>query len=117
MKPQHVPKGAAIVPSALVALVHFRLSVLLGPSANVVFQHWFDSGASAFGTDSVIASVERSLSTPIPALFFADHPIYGMAGGWWVATIINSLVWGLAIYASYMLAAWLLNKLRPAPVF
>ena len=116
MKPQHVPKVAAIVPSVLVALVHFRLSLLVGPSANVVFQHWFDSGAPASGTDSVIASVERSLSIPIPALFFAAHPVYGMARGWWVATIINSVLWGLAIYASYALAAWLLNKLRAAPV-
>jgi hypothetical protein len=116
MKPRHVPKVAAIFPSVLVALVHFRLSVLVGPSANVVFQRWFDTGESASGTDSVIASVEKFLSMPIPALFFAAHPVYGMARGWWVATIINSVLWGLAIYASYVLAAWLLNKLRSAPI-
>lgn len=116
MKPQHIPKVAAIFPSALVAIVHLKLSVIVGPSANVVFQRWFDSGESASGTDALIASVDRLLSIPIPALFFAAHPIYGMARGWWVATIINSVVWGLAIYASYVLAAWLLNKLQPATI-
>ena len=116
MKPQHVPKVAAKFPSVLVALVHFRLSVLVGPSANVIFQRWFDSGEAASGTDAVIASVEKILSIPIPALLFAAHPVYGMARGWWVATIINSLLWGLAIYASYMLSAWLLNRLRPASI-
>ena len=38
MKPQYVPKVAAIFPSILVALVHFILSVRVGPYANVVFQ-------------------------------------------------------------------------------
>ena len=116
MKPQHIPKVAAIFPSVLVALVHFRLSVLLGPSANVVFQRWFDSGEAASGTDAVIASLEKILSIPIPALFFAAHPVYGMARGWWVATVVNSVLWGAAIYASYMLGDWLLNKLRAAPI-
>ena len=116
MKPQHIPKVAAIFPSVLVALVHFRLSVLVGPSANVVFQRWFDSGEAASGNDAVIASLEKILSIPIPALFFAAHPVYGMARGWWVATIINSVVWGLTIYASYVLAGWLLNKRAPAAI-
>ena len=116
MKPQHVPKVAAIFQSVLVAIVHFKLSVLVGPSANVVFQRWFDSGESASGNDAVIASVERLLSIPIPALFFAAHPVYGMARGWWVATMINSVLWGLAIYASYVLAAWLLNRFQAAPI-
>jgi hypothetical protein len=116
MKPQHVPRVAAIFLSVLVALVHFRLSVRVGPSANVVFQRWFDTGESPSGTDAVIASVERFLSIPIPALFFAAHPVYGLARGWWVATIINSVVWGLAIYASYVLATWLLNRLRSVAV-
>ena len=116
MKPQHIPKVAAVFPSVLVSLVHFRLSVLVGPSANEGFQRWFDSGEPASGTDAVIASVERILSIPIPALFFAAHPVYGMARGWWVATIMNSVLWGFAIYASYVLAVWLLNKLRPAPI-
>jgi len=114
MKPQHVPRVAAIFPSVLVALVHFRLSVRVGPYANVVFQHWFDSGAPASGPDAVIASVDSFLSKPIPALYFAEHPVYGMARGWWVATIINSVVWALTIYASYLLAAWLLGKLLSA---
>ena len=116
MKSQHIPKVAAIFPSVLVALVHFRLSVLVGPSANVVFQRWFDSGEPASGTDAVIASVEKILSIPIPALFFAAHPAYGMARGWWVATIINSMLWGVAIYVSYVLAGWLLTKLRLGPI-
>jgi hypothetical protein len=115
MKPQHAPKVAAIFPSVLVSLVHFRLSLLVGPSANVIFQRWFDSGESPSGTDAVIASIERFLSIPIPALFFAAHPVYGMARGWWVATIINSAIWGLAIYASFVLAVWFLNRLRPVP--
>src|ERR1700730_3388298 len=113
MKPQHVPKVAAIFPSVLVALVHFRLSVRVGPYANVVFQHWFDTGEPTSGADALIASVNGLLSIPITALLFAANPVYGMARGWWVATTINSVVWGLAIYASYMLATWLLNKLRP----
>jgi hypothetical protein len=85
----------------------------LGPYANLVFQRQFDTGEPASGADALIASVNSFLSLPIPALMFAAHPAFGMAWGWWVATIINSVVWGLAIYASYVLAAWLLNKFRP----
>jgi hypothetical protein len=115
MKPQHVQKVAAIFPSVLVAAVHFILSVRIGPYANVVFQHWFDTGERASEGDALVASVNSFLSKPIPALLFAAHPIYGMARGWWAATIANSLLWGLAIYVSYTLAAWTINRLaQPA---
>lgn len=109
MKLQHLPKFAAIFPSILIALIHFRLSVLVGPYANVVFQHRFDTGEPASGADAVIQSVNRLLSTPIPALLFAKHPVYGLAWGWWAATILNSMTWGLAVYACYQLSTWLLK--------
>ena len=110
MKPQSLPKLAAILPSVLIALVHFRLSLLVGPQANAVFQHWFDTGAPASGSDAVIQSVNNVLSFPIPAIWFAKHPVYGMARGWWVATILNSILWGLALYACYALPMWLFRK-------
>ena len=96
MKSQHVLKLAAIIPSILVALVHFTLSVRVGPYANVVFQHWFDTGQSPSGADAVLASVDGFLSIPIPAVFFASHPVHGLARGWWVATIVNSIHLGFS---------------------
>ena len=116
MKPQHVPKVAAIFSSILVALVHFILSVRVGPYANVVFQRWFDTGERASGADALVASVNSFLSKPIPALLFAAHPVYGMARGWWIATIANSLLWGLSVYVSYVVADWALKRLTEPAV-
>ena len=116
MKPQYVSKVAAIFPSLLVALVHFILSMRVGPYANVVFQRWFDTGERAAGADAIVASVDSFLSKPIPALLFAAHPVYGMARGWWIATIANSLLWGLSIYVSYVVAIWVLKRLTQPTV-
>ena len=58
-------KIAGILPSLLVSLVHFRLSVLVAPHANVVFQRWFDTGERPSGVDAVIADVNGFLSKPI----------------------------------------------------
>ncbi len=117
MKPQHAKRIAGILPSLLVSLVHFRLSLLVAPHANVVFQRWFDTGEVATGADAVVASVDRFLSLPIPAIFFAAHPVYRLARGWWIATAVNSVIWGLAVYACYVLSIWVLNKyVRRLPI-
>ena len=110
MKPQTLTKLTALLPSIFIALIHFRLSVLVGPQANAVFQRWFDTGEPASGADAAIQSVDRLLSLPIPALWFAKHPVYGLPPEWWVATILNSALWGLAIYACYVLPVWLLKR-------
>jgi hypothetical protein len=111
MTPQRANKIAAIVPSVLVAVVHFTLSVRIAPYANVVFQHWFDTGERPSGVDAAIADVNALLSKPIPALLFATHPIYGLARGWWIATIANSVIWGLTLYATYLVVSWVLNRI------
>src|SRR5258707_315959 len=103
-------KLIAFLPSVLGSLIHFQLSVLVGPRANAIFQHWFDTGEPASGADTVIQSVNNILSFPIPALFFAKHPAYGLAPGWWVATILNSVLWGLVIYACYAIPMRLLGN-------
>jgi len=110
MKLQRATRIAGILPSLLVSLIHFRLSLLVAPHANVVFQRWFDTGEQPTGADALVASVNRFLSLPIPAIFFAAHPVYGLARGWWIATAVNSIFWGLAVYASYALSIWVLNK-------
>lgn len=115
MKPQRAQRIAGILPSLLVSVVHFRLSVLVAPYANVVFQRWFDTGEQATGADAVVASIDRFLSIPIPAILFAAHPSYGLARGWWIATIANSVIWGLTSYATYLIALWILNRF-PRPV-
>jgi hypothetical protein len=65
MKPQPSTRVAGILPSLLVAVVHFRLNLLVAPYANVVFQRWFDTGEQAIGADALVASVNR---------FFCDLP-------------------------------------------
>jgi len=110
MKPQRATRIAGVLPSLLVSLIHFRLSVLVAPHANVVFQRWFDTGERPSGVDAVIADLNAFLSKPIPALAFAAHPVYGLARGWWVATIANSVIWGLTLYATYLIAFWVLNR-------
>jgi hypothetical protein len=110
MNTQRAKRIVGILPALLVSLVHFRLSLLIAPHANVVFQRWFDSGEQATGADAAIAAVDRFLSLPIPAIFFAAHPVYGLAPGWWIATVVNSFMWGLAMYACYAISSWLLDK-------
>jgi hypothetical protein len=102
----------AIIPSIIVSIVHFKLSVLVEPQANIVFQHWFDTGERASGADAVIESVNVFLSKPIPAIFLARHPVYGPPLSWWVATAVNSVLWGAAIYACYRLSSWLFKRLN-----
>jgi hypothetical protein len=115
MTPQRANKIAAIFPSLLVASVHFTLSVRLAPHANVIFQRWFDTGAVPTGTDAVIANVNGFLSRPIPALLFAGHPVYGLMREWWLATIANSVIWGLTLFATYLIASWVLNRISRRP--
>jgi hypothetical protein len=110
MKSQHIPKLAAIFPAVLVSLTHLMLSVRIGRYANVVFQHRFDSGQSPSGADAVVESIDKFLSVPIPAILLAAQPVYGLTSGWWVVTVANSVVWGVTIYASYILALSVLSK-------
>ena len=102
----------AIIPSIIVAVVHFKLSVLVEPQANIVFQRWFDTGEQASGADAVIASIDAFLSKPIPTILLARHPVYGPPSEWWIATAVNSILWGAAIYACYRLSSWLFKRLN-----
>ncbi len=104
--------ASAILPSIVVAVTHFKLSVLVGSHANVVFQHWFDTGEQASGADAIIASIDKFLAKPIPTVFLAGHPVYGLPSGWWIATAVNSILWGAAIYLCYVLSAWLFKRLN-----
>lgn len=100
------------IPSIVVAIIHFKLSVLIGPHANIVFQHWFDTGERPSGADAVIVSVDSFLAKPIPTVFLAKHPVYGLPFEWWLATAVNSLLWGAAVYALYRLSSWLFRRLN-----
>ncbi len=102
----------AIFPSVVVAVAHLKLAVLVGSHANVVFQRWFDTGERASGADAVIASIDSFLAKPIPTVLLAQHPVYGLPFEWWVATAVNSFLWGAAIYACYRLSAWLFKRLN-----
>ena len=100
----------AILSSSVIAVIHFKLSVLVGVHANVVFQRWFDSGERASGADAVIASVDAFLAMPIPTVLLARHPAYGLPLEWWVATAVNSILWGAFIYTCYRLSSWLFRR-------
>src|SRR5437763_16893335 len=88
---------SAILPSIIVALIHFMLCVMVEPYANVVFQRWFDTGERATGADAVIASINDFLTKPIPTILLAKHPVYPLPFEWWFATAVNSILWGSAI--------------------
>ena len=88
----------AFIPSAIVALIHFKLSVLVGTQSNNIFQRWFDTGESATGSDAIVSSVDAFLSKPIPTVFLANHPSQSLPFEWWLATAVNSFCWGLFIY-------------------
>lgn len=103
---------AAIVPSIIVAVVHFKLCVMIEPHANIVFQRWFDSGEKATGADAVIASINNFLTTPIPTILLAKNPVYPIPFEWWLATAVNSIIWGAFIYACYRLSSWLFKRLK-----
>lgn len=105
---------AAILPSAIIAAIHFRLSIFVGPRANEVFQRWFDTGQHASGADAIIQSVNSFLSKPIPTVYFAGHPAYQPSLLYWLTTILNSLLWGVALYTSYRLAFWSFKRLGTA---
>ena len=97
----------AVVPSVFISVVHFGFAVLVGRQANLVFQHAFDTGEAATGADAVLASVDFWLSLPIPAVVLAGHPTYGLSPIWWIATALNSVIWGLAIYGCYRFSRYL----------
>src|ERR1043165_755013 len=100
----------AFVPSIIVAAIHFKLSVMVEPYANVVFQRMFDSGAGPTGADAVIYSINNFLTTPIPTIFLAKHPVYPLPLEWWLATAVNSILWGAFVYACYRLASRLFKS-------
>lgn len=104
--------ASAVIPSIVVAIIHFKLCVLVGAHANEVFQRWFDSGEQAFGADAVIASVDRFLAKPIPTVLLAKHPVYGLPFEWWAATAVNSILWGATIYFCYLFSSWLFKRLN-----
>jgi hypothetical protein len=102
----------AIVPSIIVAAIHFKLCVMVAPRANEVFQRWFDTGEQATGADAVIESINRFLTMPIPTILLARHPAYPLPFEWWLATAVNSIIWGAFIYACYKLSPWLFRRLN-----
>lgn len=101
----------AFIPSIVVAVIHFKLSIMIAPRANEVFQRWFDSGEQATGADVVIAALDNFLSNPIPTALLGSHPDYPVPFGWWLATAVNSIIWGALIYACYRLSSWLFKRL------
>ena len=104
----------ALLPSIVVAIIHFKLSVLVGPQANEGFQRWFNTGEGASGADAVVASVNVFLAKPIPTELLAGHPTHQLPTGWWLGTAVNSMLWGAAIYACYTLSLWLFKRLNRA---
>ncbi|MFL6227432.1 MAG: hypothetical protein ACJ741_01480 [Pyrinomonadaceae bacterium] len=102
----------ALLPSLVVAAIHFKLCVMVEPYANVVFQHWFDTGERAAGADAVIASINNFLTKPIPTILLANHPVSPLPLAWWLATAANSILWGAFIYACYILPSWLFKRLN-----
>jgi|ERR1043166_705163 hypothetical protein len=111
MKVQKVIKIAAMIPSLLIAAVHFVLCVRIGPQANIVFQKLDDSGPPLLeGGDATIAAIYRILAQPVPSSMFFEHPVHGLPIIWWAATLVNSVVWGLSIYFIYIAATWIVGR-------
>jgi hypothetical protein len=110
MTPHRRFKLAAILPSLVVVGVHFRLSLLLAPWANQVFQHRFDTGEGSTGADATVYSVYNFLSIPIPAILFAQHPARPVPLTWWLITILNSLCWGAVTYGCFILGLWIVTR-------
>ena len=109
MKSLGITKIAPLVPSILVALIHFTLSIRVGQQANVIFQQQFDKGMEPTGSDAVVAGINRLLSVPIPTLLFAKTPAYGLPLLWWIVTVANSILWGLFIYLAYLFGIWVIT--------
>ncbi len=91
-------KKPETVLALMLSLIHFGLCILIGHYANLIFQEWFDNGTAITGTNALIRRLNTLLSLPIPTIFLAGHPSYGMLWPWWLATIINSTTWGLTTY-------------------
>lgn len=94
-------KKAAMAIALLVSLTHFLLCRWIAPYANQTFQQWFDLGTVATGNDALVLRLNALLSLPIPTIFFAGHPSYGMLWPWWVMTILNSVIWGIIGYSLF----------------
>ncbi|HJX28718.1 MAG TPA: hypothetical protein VJ885_12475 [Thermoanaerobaculia bacterium] len=90
--------------AALVAMVHISLSVLDLPRANERFQEKFDTGVVTPAPQGTLARLEGILAFPIPAVLLAGHPSRPPGFEWWAATVINGVLWGLAVYACFALA-------------
>jgi hypothetical protein len=97
----------AVLPSVIVSMVHFGFAVLVGRQANLVIQHRFDTGEAVTGADAVVASVNFWLSIPIPAVVLAGHPAHDLSATWWIATALNSVIWGLVVYGCYRFSRYL----------
>src|SRR5690242_2669620 len=94
----------AVLPSIFVAAIHLRLTTFMGPKVNIVFQRWWDTGEPIAGSDLTLTRVYNFLSVPIPTLLLAGHPAAKVHVLYWIATIANSAIWGLALYCCYRLA-------------
>ena len=102
----------AILPSIVVAAVHFKLSVMVEPRANEIFQRMFDMGEQPTGADAGLYSINNFLTTPIPTILLAGHPSRPLGFGWYFATAVNSVIWGALIYACYRLSSWFFKQLN-----
>jgi hypothetical protein len=98
-----VPKAAALVAGALVGALHFVASVVVGPRANEIYQQWFDTGRVAAGADATLARLNSLLSTPIPTVLLNLHPSRPAPVSWWMATGVNSVLWGAIVAVSMIL--------------
>lgn len=101
-RPRVLKLAAAL--AALVAMVHISLSVLALPPANERFQEWFDTGVVAPEPEGIIPRLDGMLFFPLPTILLAGHPSRPPGFEWWAATVINGVLWGLAVYACFALA-------------
>ncbi len=114
MKKPIFPRGylPTLFPALAVAVIHLWLSVIVGNSANSAWQHRFDTGEPPIGADATVIAIDRILALPLPTLATAPHPVYGLGKWWRIGTIVNSIVWGAAIYGLYRLGQSLFDRQR-----
>src|SRR5437868_3613563 len=105
-------KLSAMLPAVVVAVIHFRLCLMVAPQANSVFQRWFDTGAQPECSDAAVLSIYKFLSLPVPVVLFAVHPAHAFPLSWWLVSLLDSCLWGLVIYAVYWLPSVIHSRLQ-----
>jgi hypothetical protein len=105
-------KTAVLAIALPVTTLHFSASVLVGPRANEIFQQRFDTGWVPTGADATLVRLNSLLSIPVPTVLLNVHPSRPAPLVWWIATGINSAVWGVVgalgvmLLGRLVMAAW-----------